>query len=48
MVAVICQYTILAEEPLWDVLVEDVVKEDSASDTDSDMEDIPVSNSESD
>ena len=27
-VAVICQYKIEAEEPLWDVLVEDFLKED--------------------
>lgn len=47
-VAVICQYKIEAEEPLWDVLVEDVLKEDSDSDSDSDMEDMPVSDGESD
>jgi hypothetical protein len=39
-VAVICQYKIEAEEPLWDVLVEDVLKEDVEEDSDSDMEDI--------
>ena len=47
-VAVICQYKIEAEEPLWDVLVEDVLKEDPDSDSDSDMEDMPVSDGESD
>ena len=39
-VAVICQYKIEAEEPLWDVLVEDVLKEDVEEDSDSDMEDM--------
>ena len=47
-VAVSCQYKIEAEEPLCDVLVEDVLKEDSDLDLDSDMEDMPVSNGESD
>ena len=36
------------EEPLWDVLVQDVLKEDPDSDSDSDMEDMPVSDGESD
>jgi hypothetical protein len=39
-VAVICQYKIEAEEPLWDVLVEDILKEDVEEDSDSDMEDM--------
>ena len=47
-VAVICQYKIEVEEPLWDVLVQDVLKEDPDSDSDSDMEDMPVSDGESD
>ena len=47
-VAVICQYKIEAEEPLWDVLVEDVLKEDPDPDLDRDMDDMPVSNGESD
>jgi hypothetical protein len=40
VVAVICQYKIEAEEPLWDVLVEDVLDEDVEEDSDSDMEDM--------
>jgi hypothetical protein len=41
-VAVICQYKIEAEEPLWNVLVEDVPKEDVEEGSDSDMEDMLV------
>ena len=47
-VAVICEDKIEAEESMWDVLVDDVLKEDPDSDSESDMKDMPVSNGESD
>jgi len=46
--AVICQYKIEALEPLWDVPSENVLKQDSDSDTESDIKDMVVSNGESD
>ena len=47
-VAVICYYKIEAEEPLWDVLVADVLKQDPDSDSQSDTKDMVISNGGSD